>query len=231
MKKIFTFLLLFGMSVVTLPALAQDIDESYAFADKDGNVIENGSTVLCNVVEQYDEGGTEVILSGVSVKNISGSASDYIKMLYKIERIDNGSYQICFPTSCNTKDNVGSYETPVGMLMGNVQDIQSEWFPTEDGECVVTLTLEILSRQGMFPPTYLHKAWGPTITLNFVKGGFIKGDVNRDGEVNIADVSMVISYILSPQEGSEVADVNEDTEVNIADVSFVIGLILNSSAD
>ena len=53
----------------------------------------------------------------------------------------------------------------------------------------------------------------------------ITGDVNRDGEVNIADVNTVIDLIL---EGGimPTADVNGDGEINIADVNALIALIL-----
>ena len=51
------------------------------------------------------------------------------------------------------------------------------------------------------------------------------GDVNHDGEVNIADVTAVIEEILSGDATSS-ADVNIDGEVNIADVNAVIDVIL-----
>ena len=53
------------------------------------------------------------------------------------------------------------------------------------------------------------------------------GDVNGDGEVNIADVNAVINMILSGT--PEVSgDVNNDGEVNIADVNAIINIILNT---
>ena len=55
----------------------------------------------------------------------------------------------------------------------------------------------------------------------------IPGDVNGDGEVNIADVNAIISMILSGNY-DPAGDVNGDTEVNIADVNAVIGIILGS---
>ena len=227
MRKFFT-LLLFGLSMLAWPAMAQEIDESYVFMDEEGNIIENGATVVRNVVESFDE-VSDVIYSGISVLNLGGSTTDHIKMNYVINRIDNGTYQICFPTTCNMQTEVGVYETGIGQLMGDLQDIQSEWFPVADGECVVTLTIEIFTKMGLFPPTYIHKADGPTITLRFVKGNVIEpivGDVNGDGEVNIADVNAVINMILdSPAENG---DVNGDGEVNIADVNAIIDIILNS---
>ena len=49
-------------------------------------------------------------------------------------------------------------------------------------------------------------------------------DVNGDREVNIADVNVLIDYILT---GSNVFDVNRDGEMNIADVNTLIDYILS----
>ena len=54
----------------------------------------------------------------------------------------------------------------------------------------------------------------------------IKGDVNGDGEVNIADVNAIIDMILTGNMDAR-GDVNGDTEVNIADVNTIIDIILN----
>ena len=221
MKKFFT--LLFGLCLSIGSLQAQEIDESFVFMDEEGEIIPNGTTVVRNVVEPYDE-MSEVIYSGISVLNVGGS-TDYIKMTYMIQRIDNGTYQICFPSTCNMQTETGTYQTGVGQLMADLQDIQSEWFPVADGECIVTLTIELFTKQGLFPPTYVHKAFGPTITLHFIKGD--PGDVNGDGEINIADVNAVIDMILT-QVIDKSGDVNRDGEVNIADVNSLIDMILNS---
>ena len=52
------------------------------------------------------------------------------------------------------------------------------------------------------------------------------GDVNRDGEVNIADVNVVINTILRG-DGDLSCDVNGDGEVNIADIVAIIYYLLN----
>ena len=52
----------------------------------------------------------------------------------------------------------------------------------------------------------------------------VKGDVNNDGEVNIADVNAVINMILTG-EPDLIGDVNNDGEINIADVNAVIDII------
>ena len=53
----------------------------------------------------------------------------------------------------------------------------------------------------------------------------LKGDVNGDGEVNIADINTVIDLILSGATDIR-ADVNADGEVNIADINAIIDIIL-----
>ena len=61
---------------------------------------------------------------------------------------------------------------------------------------------------------------------------WLKGDVNGDGEVNIADVNALVDIILGSTVDSDTmlrADVNGDGEVNIADINALVDLILNSS--
>ena len=55
----------------------------------------------------------------------------------------------------------------------------------------------------------------------------VPADVNGDGEVNIADVNMVIDAIMLDN-GDLSCDVNGDGEVNIADVNAIIDIILKS---
>ena len=55
----------------------------------------------------------------------------------------------------------------------------------------------------------------------------LPGDVNGDGEVNIADVNAVIDLILTSG-FLPAADVNGDGEVNIADVNTLIDLVISS---
>jgi len=57
----------------------------------------------------------------------------------------------------------------------------------------------------------------------------LRGDVNRDGEVDIADINAVINAILTPglsDEQRSRADVDHDGEVNVADINAVIDVIL-----
>ena len=59
------------------------------------------------------------------------------------------------------------------------------------------------------------------------KKNSLRGDVNADGEVNIADVNCIIGVILGdPDTYDGRADANGDGEVNIADINTIIDLIL-----
>ncbi len=86
----------------------------------------------------------------------------------------------------------------------------------------------------LFFLTFLIVAMSPSIALGnervtdqvITRNGDLKGDVNSDGEVNIADVNAVIDVILGKNSNPR-ADVNGDGEVNIADVNAVIDIILH----
>ena len=69
-------------------------------------------------------------------------------------------------------------------------------------------------------------AYGPVISFVYKEAETLGGDVNGDGEVNIADVNALIDMILSGNASIE-GDVNNDSEVNIADVNTLIDFILN----
>jgi uncharacterized lipoprotein YddW (UPF0748 family) len=70
-------------------------------------------------------------------------------------------------------------------------------------------------------------AYGPIISFVYREKDTVTGDVNGDGEVNIADVNAIIDMILNDT-NDNAGDINGDGEINIADVNAVIGIILNS---
>ena len=54
----------------------------------------------------------------------------------------------------------------------------------------------------------------------------VKGDVNGDGAVTIADVTLLVNIILGKTEGNTAADVNGDGNTTIADVTTLVNIIL-----
>ena len=198
------------------------IDGNYVFVDENGTLIENGSTVIRNVTATHVS-GREMISSGIWVKNVSAPANMALKMNYEIVQLDNGSFQLCFPTTCNEQTEVGFYETTPGPVEGT-KDIECEWFPDRNGICVANLALETMTRTGGFPPKYVHSGFGARITVKFIKK--IPGDVNGDGEVGLGDINYLIDLILSPGSADDSADVNNDGEITVADINAVIDIIL-----
>ena len=59
---------------------------------------------------------------------------------------------------------------------------------------------------------------------------FIKGDVNGDDEVTVADINTLTNIVLGGDADADTlkrADVNEDKEIGIADVNVLVDIILN----
>lgn len=66
---------------------------------------------------------------------------------------------------------------------------------------------------------------------NFLfKSAWLRGDVNADGEISVADINIVIEIIKGRQYNDETmlrADVNGDGEITVADINLIIILIQN----
>lgn len=58
---------------------------------------------------------------------------------------------------------------------------------------------------------------------------FLKGDINMDGEVDVADVTTLVDYILGKNPSPcdvDACDVNEDTKKDVSDVTTLVDIIL-----
>ena len=74
-------------------------------------------------------------------------------------------------------------------------------------------------------------AGGYQVYYNGEPESILLGDVNKDGEVNISDVTKLIDILLDGTQDESLlqrADVNNDGEVNISDVSKIIDIILGN---
>ncbi|MBQ0070189.1 MAG: hypothetical protein KBT09_10650, partial [Bacteroidales bacterium] len=59
----------------------------------------------------------------------------------------------------------------------------------------------------------------------------LKGDVNHDNDVDIADVNATINMILGTAERSDAGDLNGDGVIDIADLNAIINLILTGERE
>ena len=58
----------------------------------------------------------------------------------------------------------------------------------------------------------------------------LKGDVNGDKQVTIADVTALVNVILGKATANAACDVNGDTKVTIADVTALVNIILGKTS-
>lgn len=105
-----------------------------------------------------------------------------------------------------------------------------------DGE-VIKITLDIAEtvENGDYPISISNMelcnnenaVYGKDLTVNStltIGAAGLKGDVNGDGEVDVADVTVIYSYMIAGEKPAN-ADVNEDGDVDVADVTAVYGIM------
>lgn len=186
MKKLFT--LCAAMLMGSAMAFGQ-VDQTFQFVDKDGNVVADGTTWTVSEkvdsVVEFPTGPVDMgtmILSGLYVKNTSDE--DVLCSIdYQVTQLSGGTFQICFPGTCSSAGKV--MDEPLNKDMsaesvapGAVVDLESEWvvrpFGSDveaTGTCTATLQLKVMNpiEEGAFVPTV--KAYGPKITVVFSNNG------------------------------------------------------------
>lgn len=174
MKKLFT--LCAAMLMGSAMAFGQ-VDQTFQFVDKDGNVVADGTTwTVSEKVEDLFYG--LMIPSELSVKNTSGEDAN-VAVDFQVTQISGGAFQICFPTNCQTRTDVTEVEETgaLEMAAGEVKDMATEWvvkpFSSDveaTGTCTATVQLKVMEQiEGSF--RYEVKAYGPKITLVFSNNG------------------------------------------------------------
>ena len=168
-KTLFRSLALTLAMSLTLPAWAQEdeIDTTFEFVDSEGKVVPDGSIVTINkaIVEDDGFGGIYTMMPcGLYVHNTDDDASLLVN--YNLKRIDSGSFQICFPSTCISKSDIGTYKTSGGTLKADeTRNLQTEWLPDDYGQCEAHL--QIVFCVG-FNNQFEEIVNGPAITLRFV---------------------------------------------------------------
>ena len=104
-----------------------------------------------------------------------------------------------------------TYLKDITTMSQTVGDMTSGWYG---------LRIQALYTDGTLSP------WSNRVRLLI---DWKKGDVNHDGEINIADVNTVVNYIIqgiNTKSALSSCDVNEDGEINLADINAVIRNIM-----
>lgn len=150
MKKIFT---LFVALFCTVAMFAQDTKGMFEFADKNGNVVPNGSTLTKTEVEK--SGKRLQINTGLFVKPVKPELNGEklgVKMRVEVESIDHGTIQNCLFGQCIVASEKGTFYSP-GDFVKTLDNLDTEWFMGTDkegkalkGEATVKLTLVACKR-------------------------------------------------------------------------------------
>lgn len=102
------------------------------------------------------------------------------------------------------------------------------------GRCYGTFNSDCYTKGTLYVPKGSEEAYMTAATWKFfayivgIDVDHDNGDVNGDGEVNIADINVLVNDILSGTY-DEKHDLNGDGEVNIADINELIHIILGSN--
>lgn len=196
MKKIFTFFL--GL-VAALIVQAQS-DFPLQFADKDGNIIADG-TVLNLTTAESDDFGDVLMSTNLFVKNTFSSVVNGGGK-YVIQSMSNGAFQTCFPENCVRKTSAGTFATEHGTFAaGELKSMQTEWLPASSGSCVVTYQL-ITFKQNSITKKWVEDQSGPTVTLNFTyDAAGVSSAVNNKNVRRVEYYNLIGRCVATPARG------------------------------
>ena len=162
MKKVFTLVMM--MLVAGTTGMFADVDQTFQFCDKDGNIIADGTDWVSTDAHLDPDWGDCTVYSGLYAKNTSSKDAS-IKVRVNLIQNDNGFPQICYPNGC-IAINAGETFTNIGSLAsGAIADLQLKWGVESYGECKMDVTLLYMVKK-TFGNGY-NEIEGPTVHVTF----------------------------------------------------------------
>lgn len=182
MKKFYTIIsaLLLGLTTVSAQKNTALQFVTINEAGQETGTVADGAVLYASTVT--DNGLDPFISAGLGIKNTSG-ADVHAQIAYTVDRIDNGSITCCFST-CAYYKQTGRYYSPLLSKRGNavnlpnvksgaVRDLASEWTFAGDGQCTVTFTAKVGTKNTTVTDAegvVYDVVDGPSVTVHFVKG-------------------------------------------------------------
>ena len=164
MKKLFTLCFLFCIATMVMAQAA----DTFQFIDSKGNVVADGTTIVANTLTVDDITEDILIPAGLYIKNTAGEEVS-LRIHCQLQTLDNGLFQICFPTACISKKAVETFDTPSGpMNSGEIKNLQTEWLPTAYGKCMAVYQVEMMKLVSLIPLQYESLGMGPSVTVEYV---------------------------------------------------------------
>ena len=160
-----------------------------------------------------------------------------------LAKMSNGDYQCTLSNRHNGHGETVNYQESSGIYSFAVLSIQSKQINGNDG-AILTLSLKIADNvaNGDYAIKILNAKYSiesgsakvnmPETTSKLTVSQYKKGDVNNDGDVDIADAVCIVNHVVgiaTPSFVIQAADANGDGDVDIADavriVNYVVGKI------
>ena len=117
-----------------------------------------------------------------------------------------------------------SYEGPLTITAGDAEGV-GYWMGPMLGEIPLNLQGK-LNDEKLFVTIGIdmQSVMGQTVFVQLGTDDFVRGDLNGDGKVDIADAVSILD-LMSTNDYSEIADLNGDTKVDIADFVSVLDIM------
>lgn len=222
-----------SLTSITIPASVTSIDCEGLFESCDNLtsiVVEDGNTVYdsrgnCNALI---ETATNTLLSGCAYTSIP---VDITSIAPQALMGFSGLKDIIIPESVQ---EIGGYAFTDCLGLKSVTSLIKEPFAIEEsvfsdfyGDNSIYSQATLYVPEGTWSAYSKTEGWekfSKIVEIGSVPS--VKGDVNKDGKVDVADVTMVINHIGKAYSAN--ADVNRDMKVSETDASYIIKIILQS---
>lgn len=226
MKKIFT---LFVALFCSVAMFAQDTKGMFEFADKNGNVVPNGSTLTKTEVEK--SGKRLQINTGLFVKPVKPELNGEklgAKLRVEVENLDHGTIQYCLLGSCSVASEKGTFYS-ISNFVETLDDLATEWIMGTDkegkalkGEATVKLTLVACQKKssgfdefGIEQFEWEEKGDCSSVTVKFVCDGTtaINGVTNNTNATVVARYAADGTRLSAPQKGLNIVKLSNGKTV------------------
>lgn len=205
MKRFYTLALGLMMGATTLFA-QKTTDLQFVTITGEGDEAVETGTVKDGAVIDATEETFQGIISGLALKNVSGSAQKNL-LGFEILEIDNGNITCCYNV-CKNYTKIGKYYQPEFVMdgeyymansfkvlkSGEFKNLQTEWASKSKGKCVVKFTAYqgVVDEENSDSQTkFYNLVEGPSVTVNFLNGvpSSINNIENKDVDNNYYDLA------------------------------------------
>ncbi len=172
-----------------------------------------GMTPLSGNTPDYNPNPTTINSGSVTLTMVGNNSSRYWKTTssYELRVYKACTMTISVPEGAKIKEIVFA-----GTAVSGIQNNGSTLTTWNGSAESVTFTF-----------TGTQKINTIAVTYESEQQTALRGDVNGDGQVTIADVTALVNIILGSQGGdTSVADLNGDSQITIADVTSLVNIIL-----